>query len=50
MTGMIRTAAGDYIHPLDIVGRRRWVAPAPPPSFDPTGAFAPGAEIPSGRR
>jgi hypothetical protein len=24
MTGMIQTPAGDYIHPLDYVHRRRW--------------------------
>jgi hypothetical protein len=27
MTEMIKTPAGDYIHPLDYVRGRRWAAP-----------------------
>jgi hypothetical protein len=47
MTLMIRTSSGDLVHPLDHVQRRRWRPPAPPRSFDPTGAYAPGAELPT---
>jgi hypothetical protein len=30
MTKMIVTPAGDYVHPMDYVRRRRWTAPATP--------------------
>jgi hypothetical protein len=50
MTDMIRTRAGDYVHPLDHVRRRRWRAAAPPRrGSDPTGAVAPTVGIPADR-
>ena len=59
MTEMIRTASGDFVHPLDYVQRRRWQEPfemvgARTPSqevrsFDFTGAYAPGAVIPGAK-
>jgi hypothetical protein len=30
MTKMIVTPAGEYVHPMDHVRRRRWTAPATP--------------------